>query len=342
MALKKKKNNEFYTEETYISIDGELGILTSAQKKERAYQLLNYTRGAARGRDSMITANVIGVESNGSFVAAICEYEGFKIVIADKDFMDFPEFDPKDHPYESEAKMHEIMLRGCIGAEIDFCALPKKKVGGKVLDTIDREKMFALCSRKLAMDKRYANMWCKQRDGSRRITEGRTVEARVVRVSNTSAWMETGGVEFMVAHKELSWSRVGNARELVQPGKRVFVKLLSVEYAEDEKKNRPIVKASLKQVDADPAQMFCEKMEVQEVYAGKVTSTLLSKKNGETYFFVRCSNGADVLCGTSKSLNRFPYAGDYVEIRIMRIEKEVGRLFGMIISIRDSQENPYM
>lgn len=336
---KKKSNNEFYNDETYIGIDGELGVLTDAQKRERAYQILSYTRGASKGKDSIITAKVVGVEKNGDFIAALCDYEGFKITIVADEFMDFPEYDPKKHPYESEAKMREVMMRGCIGAEIDFCALPKQKVGGKVIDTIDREKMFALCSRKHAMQKRYEQMWCKQKDGTRRITEGRAIAARVVRVSNTVVWFESNGVEFKIVNKELSWSQVANARTMYKPGERVIVRILSIKYSDDEKNIKPEVEASIKQMEENPKKRFCEIMNEQEVYSGTITSTYISPNNGNTYFFVHCDNGADVMCGLSKTLPRFPYRGDQVTIRIMRIVLDQARMFGMIISIIDREMN---
>lgn len=338
MAKKKNSNNEFYNDETYIGIDGELGVLTDAQRRERAYQILNYTRGASKGKDSIITGKVIGVEANGDFVAALCEYEGFKITIVADEFMDFPEYDPKKYPYASEAKLKEVLLRSCIGAEIDFCALPKQKIGGKVVDTIDIENRFALCSRKHAMQKRYEQMWLKQKDGTRRITEGRAIAARVIRVSNTTVWFESNGVEFKISNKELSWSQIANARSKFRPGAREIVRILSIKYSDDEKNIKPEVTASLKQMKDDPKKRFCETMNEQEVYNGEVTSTFVSPKNGNTYFFVHCDNGADVMCGLSKtSLSRFPYRGDTVTIRIMRIVVDQARIFGMIIAIIEQE-----
>ena len=69
---KKKKSASDYIDETYIGIDGELGVETNEQKKERTYRLLNYTRGARKGKDSMITVRVSGVEVSQTHVNAIC------------------------------------------------------------------------------------------------------------------------------------------------------------------------------------------------------------------------------------------------------------------------------
>lgn len=339
MAKKEKKNDLFYTEETYIGIDGELGVDTEEQKLKRAYQILDYTRGARKGKDSMITAFVDGVQEK-PFLAAICYYEGFKIIIPAEEFMDFPVYDPKKHPYEGgENHMRLTLMKNSIGSEIDFCVMPKKSVGKDKIDTINIQDGFAICSRKHAMNKRYREMWMKQSDGSRRIREGVGLAARCVRVSNTVAWFESNGVEFSIPNKELSWNQLNNVSEVINPGQRVIVRINSIKYAEDEEHERPVVTASLKQMQKNPGLVFCDNMRVEDIYAGRITSAFVNKNTGKTSFFVHCTNGADVMCTITNTLTRYPYVNDKVTIRITEIKPEDAHIYGVIFGITSKESD---
>ena len=327
--MAKFRDSEFYEKETIIGIGGKLSTKTEKAKKEDAYNRLVYTRESQSGDDAVITGRVVGVEATGSYVAAIVTYEGFKILIEDKEFMDFPEFDPERYPYPDEKKMHEVFMNSCIGAEIDFCVLPKIRTNGKskVIDTIDLDSCVAWASRKSAMRKRYRQMWCKHRDGSRYITEGRAVEARVVRVSNTCVFFESNGVEFKVPIDELSWSRIENARNYFAPGEKHIVRLQKIQYAEDEETTMPEVTASVKQMKEDPKEKWCRMINVGEIYLGKITA-----QHGNA-FFVRLQNGAEVYCIAAKNLSRYPSNGDECTVAINIKDTEKNRLFGKIIAL---------
>lgn len=335
--MAKFRDSEFYEQETIIGTYGELSTQTEKAKREEAYNKLVFTREAQSGADCCITGRVIGVEKSKLFVAAICEYRGFKIMIKDTDFMDFPEYNPETHPYESEAKLHEVFMNSCIGAEIDFCLLPKQKIHNEVIDTIDLDTDIAWCSRKAAMLKRYREMWCKHKDGKRFITEGRAVEARIVRVGNSCVFFESNGVEFKVPLEELTWSRIDNARSYYAAGEKKIVRLQKVEYAEDEATTKPKVTASVKAMEEDPKDRWCRLINEGSTYLGKITT-----QHGNS-FFVRLktgrkdTEGAVVLCAAAKNITRYPMRGDECTIIIKMIDVNQKRIFGKIVDVANRE-----
>ena len=328
---KRFRDSEFYEQETIIGINGELGVETEKQRNERALSKLYFTREAQSGQDAVITARVSGVESNGAYVFAIVYYETFKILIKDTDFMDFPEFDSERFYYPNEKKMHEVFMNSCIGAEIDFCLLPKKKINGKTVDTIDEENRVAFCSRKLAMLKQYRDYWLQKKDGTRKINEGAMIAARVVRVSNVCVFYECNGVEFKVPLQDLSWHRISNAREVVHSGERHILRIKQIQYAADEKTTKPVVLASLKEVKKNPREKWFNLINLGETHCGKITAPHGDK------FYVRLDCGAEVMCSVSRNIQRYPMNGDHCTIIIEAKKEDTFFIYGKIVSVDSFQ-----
>lgn len=331
--MAKFKDSEFYEQETIIGIGGVLSTQTEKSKREDAYNRLMYSREAQSGQDSVLTGRVIGVEVTPYFVAAILTYRGFKIMIEDCEFMDFPEWNPAQYPYESEKKLHEVFMNSCIGAEVDFALLPKRKVQGKTVDTISLEENIAWCSRKNAMVRRYREMWCKHRDGKRFITEGRAVEARIVRVGKSTVFFESNGVEFKMPLEELSWSRMDDARKYFSPGSKQIVRITKIEYAEDEDTTKPKVIASLKAMKEDPKDLWCRTFNEGEIYLATI-----AQQHGQSFFCTVQSdageaNGAVVMCAAAKNITRYPMSGDECTIVIKLIDAKKKLIFGKIIDL---------
>lgn len=331
--MAKFRDSEFYEEKAIVGTAGKLSTKTEKNMREEPYDRLIYTREAQSGEDCVITARVIGVETSKYFVAAILTYQGFKIMIEDTEFMDFPEWNPDKYPYESEKKLHEVFMNSCIGAEVDFALLPKRKVKGETQDTIDLASRVAWCSRKTAMVRRYREYWCKHRNGQRYITEGQKAEARIVRVGKSTVFFECNGVEFKMPLEELSWSRLSDARKHFAPGRKEQVLLLKVDYAEDEATTKPKVIASRKQARENPAERWCNLVKEGEMYLAEI-----SQSHGQSFFTTIKSNdktmsGAVVLCAAAKNLDRYPVTGDECTIVIKMIDAHRNRIFGKIVSL---------
>ncbi len=338
---RKFSESEYYTKETIISIGGKgLTVETEQQRLERVYGQLMQTREGTKGDASFLTAKMAGVEQIGSGTAAVLFYEGYKILIPDEEFMDFPEFNKEKYPYPSIQKFHAVFMNSCIGAEVDFCLMPKEKVSKKradgvkdkeIKDTIFPTERLAVCSRKAAMRKIYRTYWCK-RNGSRIINEGCALEARVLRVTRSAAFFESNGVEFAIPLQELSWKRLDDARSYLCAGDKKIVRITGIKYAEDEETTPPYVTASLKQMQEDMRETYYNQVKMNEIFGGRI-STPYGKS-----FFVTLDTGAEVLCIPSKSINRYPTKGDRCTIAITGKVDDQWRLFGKILNVQDREQ----
>lgn len=318
------RDSEFYENETIIGIS-DTGIITDKQKKEQAYQKLMNSRKAISGEDCVLTGKVAAIKKVGNHYVALANYEMFKVIIFDDDFMDFPKFDPEHHPYPSEQKLRQVYMSSCIGAKIDFSLLPDVvQEDGKVEPALNLEECTALCSRKVAMDKIYRQMWMKRKDGSRVITEGRAVAARVFHVSNSVAFMECFGVEIKVPITEVSWTRIGSVRDKLAAGMEEILRIKKIDYAEDEAKNRPEVIASIKEMKENPREKLFDRISVNEEHIGTITNPY--KEN----FFVELESGMEALCQLSATLNRFPMKGDRVKVVITEKNEHKKMIYGKI------------
>ena len=194
-----------------------------------------------------------------------------------------------------------------------------REIGGNI---------YAFCSRKIAMDRQYRDYWLKKYDGTRIINEGCLVMARVVRVANSCAYMECFGVEFEIPLRELSWTRLSCAQEAFSPGKIVKIRILEIQYSDDEENIRPFVVASVKAARENPQLAAFPKVNINSSYTGSVKNP----HNGK--FFVTLEGSeAEVLCEQGETLFRTPMSGDECTVRVDGKDEETLKIWGTIVRV---------
>lgn len=122
-------------------------------------------------------------------------------------------------------------------------------------------------SNRLILSERAAQVEAGQRDNILgQITIGDTVEGTVTNLTKFGAFVDLGGVEGLIHISELSWSRVLHPSDVVKPGQRVRVTILSV----DPRNGR--VALSLKRLKADPWSYVEEKFQEGQIVEGVVSN----------------------------------------------------------------------
>lgn len=86
------------------------------------------------------------------------------------------------------------------------------------------------------------------------LQEGDIRTATVVKIMPFGAFVDLGGIEGLVHVSEMSWNRGLNPEDIVSTGQQVTVKVLKLEWAEGDKKER--ISLSIKQAAGDPWESF--------------------------------------------------------------------------------------
>lgn len=330
---KKFKDSIFYDKEPVIGMDETM--MSRKHLLEQEVNDLIHTANAKRGEEKVIQAQVTGITYIGNKPAAVATFGSKQIecIITEDDFMEFPKYDPK-YGYVSEKKMHSSFMQSAQRSVIDIVLLPPKPdPNTKKLTNNIREidgNIYAFCSRKLAMDRQYKDYWLKKYDGKRVINEGCLVMARVVRVANSCAYMECYGVEFEIPLRELSWTRLDCAQDAFSPGKIVKIRILEIQYSDDEENVRPFVVASVKAARENPQIAAFPRVNINSSEAGEVKNP----HNGK--FFVTLERTeAEVLCEQGEMLFRTPMSGDKCIVRIDGKDEETLKIWGTIVRVEE-------
>lgn len=103
-------------------------------------------------------------------------------------------------------------------------------------------------------------------DVRKSIVVGAVLTGRVASVLDFGAFVDFGGgIQGLLHVSEMSWSRVGNANEVVAPGDQITVKVLRVDEATQK------ISLGLKQLADDPWTTAADTFEVGHVVSGRVT-----------------------------------------------------------------------
>ncbi|KXO17120.1 bifunctional 4-hydroxy-3-methylbut-2-enyl diphosphate reductase/30S ribosomal protein S1 [Peptoniphilus sp. GNH] len=120
------------------------------------------------------------------------------------------------------------------------------------------------------------------------LKEGDVIEGTVQRLTNFGAFVDVGGVDGLIHISELSWNRVKHPSDVVSPGEKVQVQVLTV----DEEKSR--IALGLKQTQKRPWDVFVESTNVGDTVKGNVVNLL------DFGAFVRLDSGVDGLLHVSQ------------------------------------------
>lgn len=162
---------------------------------------------------------------------------------------------------------------------------------------------------------------------------GDVVEGEVVRLMDFGAFVEVAqGVEGLVHLSELSWDHKAKLEDVVSEGKRVSVRLLSVDH-----ENHRLA-LSIKKVEEDPWVVFSNR--VGDVIKGSVTTIT------DLGAFIKVAPYIEGLCHYTEAswnpnvqLASFVNVGDEVEVKIISLDAKKHRLG---LSLRQVKSNPWV
>ncbi|MDR7869980.1 MAG: bifunctional 4-hydroxy-3-methylbut-2-enyl diphosphate reductase/30S ribosomal protein S1 [Tissierellaceae bacterium] len=149
------------------------------------------------------------------------------------------------------------------------------------------------------------------------LEENKIIEGTVQRITDFGAFVDLGGVDGLIHISDLSWHRVKHPSEVVKPGDKVEVQVLSF----DKEKNR--ISLGLKQTIEEPWVAFTNKVNIGDVVEGKVVNLL------DFGAFVRLESGVDGLLHVSQISKEHVAkpsdvlsVGQTIEVKVIDINNE--------------------
>ena len=162
------------------------------------------------------------------------------------------------------------------------------------------------------------------------LNEGDVISGTVSGVTDIGAFVDVGGADGLVHVTELSWSRVGNPKDVVKVGDEVQVKVLKLD------RERDRISLSLKQAAPNPWQEFVREQRVGAVVGAKV------QKLVEFGAFVEVAPGVEGLVHISELAphriekpSDVVSVGDEVQVRILDIDVARERLSLSVRAVAD-------
>lgn len=204
--------NEMITNTTVLTLDSD-AVLETAQSK--ADLIWHEIQNAYRTR-KILTGMLGGIEKTetGSLIAIIY-YKDFRTVIPVTEMM-INLVQDDAHDYGELSLRQNKILNNMLGCEIDF-----------IVKGLDTKMRSIVASRKEAMLKKRQIFYLeKDANGTPKVHEDRVVQARVVAVAEKVVRAEIFGVETSILARNLSFDRLGDARERFHVGDHILVRIL--------------------------------------------------------------------------------------------------------------------
>lgn len=290
-----------------LSIDGRLGVETEADKARNS--LLDLVESLKSRR--ILTGTVEGIEREERAPAhcrAVLYHGDFKVIIPAEEMVELPE-NLRGRP---QGDVFFDLLNKRMGAEVDY-----------VVKGLDAKAGIAAASRLEAMAlKRREYYFTPDREGNYQLYGGVCAEGRVVSVIRPGIFVDLFGVEVYIPLAELSYQRMMDATAAFQAGQRVLVKILSIDRMD---RDHIRVRASVKQAGENPYEKALRRYSVGNRYVGTVSMV------DTTGVFVALDGGVDCLCSYPKRGR--PPRGARVTVRILGINQETNRIWGVIVHI---------
>lgn len=206
-----------------------------------------------------------------------------------------------------------------------------------IVRQVDVAKKLAMADRLAALDREgYANYIRTTQTGKPRVTVGSVVQARVTRVSKKSVTLNALGSESSLStakgeSNEISWTYIGDCREVFKVNQLVNVRVLALKIEEVSKhdvNHYTIVrtKLSIKQTTTNPMDMYFDEIEEKGIYAAVVTNKIVNS------YFVKLKGKLDCIVAIPRE-GELPEIGDerIVEVTEKRFNPETGekKVFGV-------------
>ncbi|HVS14280.1 MAG TPA: S1 RNA-binding domain-containing protein [Thermoanaerobaculia bacterium] len=199
----------------------------------------------------------------------------------------------------------------------------------RILEVKDKGKRVVLTRRQVLIEDRQASL----EELRRKKASGEPIEGKVTSITDFGAFVDVGGVEGLVHLSQLSRRRVESARELVQVGQQVQVKVLKIEKGGDR------ISLSMKALEPDPWHTIGERFGTGSTFEGRIV------RKADFGLFVDVGDGVEGLVHTSnlalgKTLESPEYAeGSAISGWVREVDGERRRLS---LSLREiAHSNPW-
>ena len=167
-----------------------------------------------------------------------------------------------------------------------------------------------------------------------KLEKGQVLEGTVKNITSYGVFIDLGGVDGLIHITDLSWGRVNNPADIVEPDQKLNVVILDF----DEEKKR--IALGLKQLQPHPWDKLDENLKVGDKVSGKV---VVMTDYGA---FVEVAPGVEGLIHVSemswsqhlRSAQDFLKVGDEVEAVILTLDRDERK---MSLGIKQLKENPW-
>ncbi|MBQ3324175.1 MAG: 30S ribosomal protein S1 [Muribaculaceae bacterium] len=167
-----------------------------------------------------------------------------------------------------------------------------------------------------------------------KLEKGQVLEGTVKNITSYGVFIDLGGVDGLIHITDLSWGRVSNPADIVEPDQKLNVVILDF----DEEKKR--IALGLKQLQPHPWDKLDENLKVGDKVTGKV---VVMTDYGA---FVEIAPGVEGLIHVSemswsqhlRSAQDFLKVGDEVEAVILTLDRDERK---MSLGIKQLKENPW-
>ena len=167
-----------------------------------------------------------------------------------------------------------------------------------------------------------------------KLEKGQVLEGTVKNITSYGVFIDLGGVDGLIHNTDLSWGRVSNPADIVEPDQKLNVVILDF----DEEKKR--IALGLKQLQPHPWDKLDENLKVGDKVTGKV---VVMTDYGA---FVEIAPGVEGLIHVSemswsqhlRSAQDFLKVGDEVEAVILTLDRDERK---MSLGIKQLKENPW-
>ena len=167
-----------------------------------------------------------------------------------------------------------------------------------------------------------------------KLEKGQVLEGTVKNITSYGVFIDLGGVDGLIHITDLSWGRVNNPADIVEPDQKLNVVILDF----DEEKKR--IALGLKQLQPHPWDKLDENLKVGDKVTGKV---VVMTDYGA---FVEVAPGVEGLIHVSemswsqhlRSAQDFLKVGDEVEAVILTLDRDERK---MSLGIKQLRENPW-
>ena len=209
--------------------------------------------------------------------------------------------------------------------------LPGSQIDVKPIRDINQEYKNVVVSHKALIE---AELEQQRKEIIAKLEKGQVLEGTVKNITSYGVFIDLGGVDGLIHITDLSWGRVNNPADIVEPDQKLNVVILDF----DEEKKR--IALGLKQLQPHPWDKLDENLKVGDKVKGKV---VVMTDYGA---FVEIAPGVEGLIHVSemswsqhlRSAQDFLKVGDEVEAVILTLDRDERK---MSLGIKQLKENPW-